>query len=84
MNKPARFEFLATAALAVVGVTASAPPLFGADPMAIAPAKMPRIGTVDARFQSFNVEMVEVTGGRFWAPYGIRRRPIHRRALAVC
>jgi len=31
---------------------------------------MPRIGMVDERFQSFNVEMVEVTGGRFWKPYG--------------
>jgi hypothetical protein len=31
---------------------------------------MLRIGTVDERFQSFNVEMVEVTGGRFWKPYG--------------
>ncbi len=30
---------------------------------------MPKVGTVDERFQSFNVEMVEVTGGRFWAPY---------------
>ena len=30
---------------------------------------MPRLGMVDARFQSYNVEMVEVTGGRFWAPY---------------
>ncbi|QOY92015.1 hypothetical protein IRI77_15190 [Paludibaculum fermentans] len=30
---------------------------------------MQRIGSVDERFQSFNVEMVEVTGGRFWAPY---------------
>jgi len=30
---------------------------------------MPRIATVDERFQSFNIEMVEVTGGRFWAPY---------------
>jgi len=30
---------------------------------------MPRIGTVDERFRSFNIEMVEVTGGRFWAPY---------------
>ncbi len=28
------------------------------------------VATVDERFQSFNVEMVEVTGGRFWAPYG--------------
>jgi hypothetical protein len=31
---------------------------------------MARIGTVDERFQSFNIEMVEVTGGRFWKPYG--------------
>ncbi len=31
---------------------------------------MPRIGTVDERFQSYNIEMVEVTGGRFWKPYG--------------
>jgi hypothetical protein len=30
---------------------------------------MPRVGTIDERFQSFNIEMVEVTGGRFWAPY---------------
>ena len=31
---------------------------------------MARIGTVDERFQSYNVEMVEVTGGAFWKPYG--------------
>src|SRR5437660_3213494 len=30
---------------------------------------MRRIGTVDERFQSYNVEMVEVVGGRFWKPY---------------
>lgn len=30
---------------------------------------LPKIATIDPRFQSFNVEMVEVTGGRFWAPY---------------
>jgi hypothetical protein len=36
----------------------------------MAPATMARIGTVDERFQSFNIEMVEVTGGRFWKPYG--------------
>ena len=34
------------------------------------PAKMARIGTVDERFQSYNIEMVEVIGGRFWKPYG--------------
>jgi len=38
-------------------------------PVTIAPATMPRIGTVDQRFQSYNIEMVEVTGGRFWKPY---------------
>ncbi len=30
---------------------------------------MQRIGTVDERFQSYNVEMLEVTGGMFWKPY---------------
>jgi len=34
------------------------------------PAKMPTIGTVDEQFQSYNIEMVEVIGGRFWKPYG--------------
>jgi hypothetical protein len=41
----------------------------GADPAKLDPARMRRVGQVDARFQSYNVEMVEVTGGRFWAPY---------------
>src|SRR6185312_3417550 len=35
----------------------------------LAPASMPRIGTVDDRFQSYNIEMVEITGGPFWKPY---------------
>jgi hypothetical protein len=34
------------------------------------PAKMSDIGRVDERFQSYNIEMVEVIGGRFWKPYG--------------
>lgn len=33
------------------------------------PGSLPRLGTVDERFQSYNIEMVEVTGGRFWKPY---------------
>src|SRR5947209_3242348 len=41
----------------------------GAQPVSISPATLPRIGTVDQRFQSFNTEMLEVTGGRFWKPY---------------
>ena len=35
----------------------------------ISAATMTRIGTVDERFQSYNIEMLEVTGGDFWKPY---------------
>lgn len=35
----------------------------------IVPSSMPRLGAVDQRFQSYNIEMIEVTGGRFWKPY---------------
>jgi|CZKZ01.1.fsa_nt_gi hypothetical protein len=35
----------------------------------IAPGTMTRIGTIDERFQSYNIEAVEVTGGRFWKPF---------------
>jgi len=40
-----------------------------ASPISIAPRSLAPIATIDERFQSFNVEMIEVTGGRFWAPY---------------
>jgi hypothetical protein len=33
------------------------------------PAQLQVIGKVDERFQSYNVETVEVAGGNFWAPY---------------
>jgi heparanase 1 len=35
----------------------------------LAPGVMKRIGEVHERYQSFNIEMLEVTGGRFWKPY---------------
>jgi hypothetical protein len=38
--------------------------------LSVDPSRLPRLGTIDERFQSYNVEMVEVTGGRFWKPYG--------------
>ena len=31
-------------------------------------ATLAPVGTVDDRYQSFNVEMLEVTGGKFWKP----------------
>ncbi len=56
--------------LALAALAFCLPDAHGAEPIRVFPAKMPRAGTVDERFQSYNVEMVEVTGGRFWAPYG--------------
>ena len=39
------------------------------DALTINLKEMKKIGTVDERFQSYNVEMVEVVGGEFWRPY---------------
>ncbi|WP_375779606.1 hypothetical protein ACE103_12140 [Bradyrhizobium sp. ma5] len=36
-------------------------------------ATMPRVASIDPRFQSYNIEMVEVTGGQFWKPYATAR-----------
>ena len=55
---------LATAAFVDRGAAQQAPT------PTLDPAAFARVGTVDERFQSYNVEMVEVTGGRFWRHYG--------------
>ncbi len=62
---------LASAAilLALPAAAQSAPP-----PPRLDPATMPRAGRVSPRFQSFNIEMVEITGGRYWKPYS--RHPV--------
>src|SRR5947209_12173209 len=41
----------------------------------LSPSAMSRVGAVDDRNQSYNVEMLEVTGGRFWRPYGPELEP---------
>jgi heparanase len=58
-----------SAIVAVVLVLASVPLQVRAQAVSFDPAKMPRIGTVDERFASYNIEMAEVTGGNFWKPY---------------
>jgi hypothetical protein len=55
---------IAIAALAGIQKAAAQAPTLSVDP-----SRLPRLGTIDARFQSYNLEMVEVTGGRFWKPY---------------
>jgi heparanase 1 len=52
-------------ALALVFVAATLPMI-----AQLNPSTMAKVGEVSPRFQSYNVEMVEVVGGRFWKPYG--------------
>jgi hypothetical protein len=62
-------------ALLIVGWAAAASQVRayqGREAVRLAPSTFARAGTVDERFQSYNVEMVEVTGGRFWKPYASR------------
>jgi Glycosyl hydrolase family 79, N-terminal domain len=48
-----------------------------AEDISLVPSSMLRIATVDERFQSYNIEMAEVTGGPFWKPYGARTNDPH-------
>src|SRR6476646_6618568 len=38
--------------------------------VAVAPSSMASVGKISDRYQSYNIEMLEVTGGKFWRPYG--------------
>lgn len=69
MSGRMRFQISKILAFALLAGLGSSPALCAGPVTAVAPAKMPRVGTIDERFQSFNIEMLEVTGGRFWAPY---------------
>lgn len=40
-----------------------------AAPLSITPSTFVSLGAVSERFLSYNIEMVELTGGRFWKPY---------------
>jgi hypothetical protein len=68
MRKDARSALIvALATLVHAGV--AFPSRATAQPLSLAPSDMPRVGTVDERFNSYNVEMAEVIGGTFWKPY---------------
>jgi hypothetical protein len=50
-------------------------------PTLVDPSRLPRLGTIDERFQSYNVEMVEVTAetsGNLTGQAPQRRRPATR------
>jgi len=69
MNRNPGSRTFVIAALCAVAVVFPITRLVG-QVVLLDPVKMARIGTVDERFQSYNIEMVEVIGGRFWKPYG--------------
>ncbi len=69
MFRRTSFNLPFAAALIAGSIAMSPAAALGQNAVALTPAKMPRLGTIDERFQSYNIEMVEVTGGRFWAPY---------------
>src|SRR4051794_40845351 len=51
-------------ALAILAIALLRPSPGVAQSVALAPSTMPGIGSVSERYQSYNVEMIEVTGGR--------------------
>jgi hypothetical protein len=64
-----RDKILARFIVLLLGVNMIFAGLANAAERSLQPAQLPAIGKVDERFQSYNVESVEVTGGNFWAPY---------------
>lgn len=70
-------HFASAMAIALLAAVASGAAHAG--DISIAPTDLKAIGTIDARFQSYNIEMVEVTGGRFWKPYPRTKRTFDQR-----
>lgn len=67
LMRPAELgTILAALSLGAVSAHAQAP---RAAPVAVTPRTMPRIATVDPRYESYNVEIAEIIGGSFWKPY---------------
>jgi len=61
--------FTVVMGIAIAALTGIQKAAAQAPALAVDPSRLPRLGTVDARYQSYNLEMIEVTGGRFWKPY---------------
>ena len=68
-GKDIRSHLLRSVALGAALVAPYLPTLASVSSITLTPATMARVATIEERFQSYNIEMVEVTGGRFWRPY---------------
>jgi hypothetical protein len=58
-----------TSLSALAGLLSLAAPAAESGGPSIDPSVLQKIGSVSSRYQSYNVEMIEVTGGKFWKPY---------------
>lgn len=72
MIEEIRLNAITGVALFTLAAALSVPVQVRAQAVELSPGTMPSVGTVSDRYQSYNIEMVEVTGGRFWAPYKVR------------
>lgn len=66
-----RVALTATLVLAAFTPATAAPDRSGASTL----SRLEKVGEVDLRFLSYNIEMVEVTGGNFWRPYSVNPKP---------
>jgi heparanase 1 len=69
MNKTTFPGCCVSVAFVALGITGCDKAPGPQSPGRVDPASMRKIGILDERFQSYNVEMVEIIGGRFWKPY---------------
>ncbi len=69
MSKGRIVALCADTAMAFLGVAMGFTNPARAESVSVAPATLPVIATVDERYLSYNVEMAEIIGGKFWKPY---------------
>jgi hypothetical protein len=67
ISRTSRVALVAALSLAAFAPVSGAPGRAG--PSAL--SRLEKVGEVDPRFLSYNIEMVEVTGGNFWRPYSV-------------
>ena len=67
---------LSGVAIVVASITTLSLHVHAREPvMKIGPLKnVTRVGSIEERYQSYNIEMLEVTGGMFWKPYASNDR----------
>ena len=82
MSKARTIGLYASAALASFSAAVGGASPARAQPVPVAPATLPPVTTIDERYLSYNVEMAEVMGGKFWKPYDTLGNAAAQRSVA--